>query len=142
MSNTLINTLGTETLNTEASGIDDLSPQAILGLLHKGQMSAAESLHPSLDQIAIAAKHLAECVRAGGNLAYIGAGSPGLMAMADGLELQGTFGIPQSRVRILFAGGAACLTDMKGGPEDDADLARAAVAAAGLKETSSFVMFV
>jgi len=127
-----INTLGTETLNIEASGIDNSSPQTILGLLHRGQISAAESLHPSLDQIAKAAELLADCISAGGNLAYIGAGSSGLMAMADGLELQGTFGIPQNRIRILFAGGGACLTDMKGGPEDDEDLARADVAAAEL----------
>lgn len=125
-------TLGTETLNTDASGIDKLSPQTILDLLHQGQIAAAQSIGSSLQQIAPAAEHCADCINKGGNLAYIGAGSSGLMALADGLELQGTFGIPQSRIRILFAGGPECLADMKGGPEDREDLARSDVKAAHL----------
>ncbi|MEP0942903.1 MAG: N-acetylmuramic acid 6-phosphate etherase [Rhizobiaceae bacterium] len=134
MSNEAIKTLGTETLNNEALGIDNSSPQAILGLLHQGQVAAAQSIDSSHRQIAAAAEHCADCIGSGGNLAYIGAGSSGLMALADGLELQGTFGIPQNRIHILFAGGAACLADMKGGPEDDEDLARSDVKAAQLAE--------
>ena len=49
-------------------------------------------------------------------------------------KLQGTFGILQSRIHILFAGGPKCPSDMKDGPEDDQELARFDVKAAALKE--------
>ncbi|WP_234894884.1 N-acetylmuramic acid 6-phosphate etherase, partial [Sinorhizobium meliloti] len=68
----------------------------------------------------------------GGRLAYAGAGSSGLMAMADALELPGTYGIAREQVVILIAGGAASLTDLAGGYEDDMELARADVRSAGI----------
>ncbi len=134
MSIAAIRMLETESLNEDASGIDACPPDTALGLLHHGQVAAALSIESSLRQIAAAAALCAESINNGGNLAYIGAGSSGLMALADGLELQGTFGIPQSRIHILFAGGQACLSDMKGGPEDDEGLARSDVKAANLKD--------
>ena len=51
----------------------------------------------------------AEALAAGHRLAYAGAGSSGLMALADALELAGTFGIPPDRTPVLFAGGAEAL---------------------------------
>ena len=132
MSIAAINTLGTEALNGEAVEIDRAPPETVLELLHQGQVAAAASIDSSLGQIAAAAEHCADCINDGGNLVYVGAGSSGLMALADGLELQGTFGIPQSRIRILFAGGPACLADMKGGPEDDEGQALADVRSAKL----------
>ena len=39
-------------------------------------------------------------------LAYAAAGSSGLMALADALELPGTYGIARDRIVILLAGGA------------------------------------
>ena len=62
-------------------------------------------------------------------MAYVGAGSAGLMALADGLELAGTFGVPPARTPILFAGGTAALLHMTGEVEDDAAQALADVAA-------------
>ncbi len=59
----------------------------------------------------------------GGRLAYAGAGSSGLMAMTDALELPGTYGIALDKVVVLLAGGAASLTDLAGGYEDDMELA-------------------
>ena len=45
----------------------------------------------------------------GGRLAYAAAGSSGLMALADALELPGTYGIPRDRIAILIAGGDEAL---------------------------------
>lgn len=140
MSIAAINSLGTEALNNVASGIDNSPPETILDLLHQGQVAAAQSIDSSRDQIAAAAELCANCLNAGGSLTYIGAGSSGLMALADGLELQGTFGIPQSRIHILFAGGPACLADMKGGPEDDEGLGRSDVEAANLQANDCAIL--
>ena len=71
-------------------------------------------------QIAEAAAIVAECLASGGRLAYAAAGSSGLMALADALELPGTYGIPRDRIVMLFAGGAEALNNLAGAPEDDA----------------------
>ncbi|NKB53594.1 MAG: N-acetylmuramic acid 6-phosphate etherase [Rhizobiaceae bacterium] len=127
------NSPATESLHASAAGIDGRSPDQILGLIHQGQLAATDAVKHGLGQIAAAAKHMAECHLAGGKLIYVGAGSSGLMALADGLELPGTFGIPMSQIRILFAGGNESLADMKGGPEDDEEQARKDVNAAGIE---------
>jgi N-acetylmuramic acid 6-phosphate etherase len=61
-------------------------------------------------------------------MVYVGAGSSGLMALADCLELFGTFGIPPQRTPMLFAGGADALLTMTGAVEDDPALAAADLA--------------
>jgi N-acetylmuramic acid 6-phosphate etherase len=55
-----------------------------------------------------------------------------LMALADCLELAGTFGIPREQTPMLFAGGAAALLAMTGGVEDDAAQAKIDVVKAGI----------
>lgn len=45
------------------------------------------------------------------------------MALADALELAGTFGIPPARTPVLFAGGTAALLALTGAVEDDPALA-------------------
>ena len=54
------------------------------------------------------------------------------MALADGLELSGTFGIPREQVVILVAGGPAALSVLAGGPEDDTQQAAADIETANL----------
>ena len=68
----------------------------------------------------------------GGRLAYAAAGSSGLMALADALEIPGTFGIARDRIEILLAEGAANLLDFPAGPEDDETQAARDVANAGI----------
>ena len=71
---------------------------------------------------------------------YAGAGSSGLMALADALELPGTFGIPPDRVPVLFAGGTAALLHMTGAVEDDPALALADLDASGLTSGDMIVI--
>jgi N-acetylmuramic acid 6-phosphate etherase len=52
--------------------------------------------------------------------------------MTDALELPGTYGIALDKVVVLLAGGAASLTDLAGGYEDDMELARKDVRDAGI----------
>ena len=61
----------------------------------------------------------AQVLGRGGRFGYAGAGSSGLMALADALELPGTFGISPDRVPVLFAGGTGALLHMTGAVEDE-----------------------
>jgi N-acetylmuramic acid 6-phosphate etherase len=109
----------TERLNPAAEGLDRLSDVDILARLHAGQAEALAAVAAAAGEIAEGARLMAATIRAGGTLVYAGAGSSALMAMADALELPGTFGLPPRSVRILMAGGLPTGTELPGAPDDD-----------------------
>ncbi|MCY1317074.1 N-acetylmuramic acid 6-phosphate etherase [compost metagenome] len=122
----------TEERHDNAKGLDLMHPALALRLLAAGQQAAAKAVDAAIESISAAASIAAEALSSGRRLAYAGAGSSGLMAMADALELPGTYGIAQDQIVILLAGGAASLSDLAGGYEDDMDLAREDVRKAGI----------
>lgn len=109
----------TEGVESRSLGLDRQEPESILALLLDGQSRAVDAVSSATPQIAEAARIMAQCVSEGGKLAYAAAGSSALMAMADSLELPGTFGVPLERVKCLIAGGMASLSDLIGSTEDD-----------------------
>ena len=120
----------TEMTHASAAGFDTRDSSAALLILAGAQAEAARAVQGAVPEIAAAAELAAACLRAGGRLIYAAAGSSGLMALADAAELPGTFGLAQDRIVMLLAGGVDALPALPGGPEDDADAARADVAAA------------
>ncbi|MDG4873481.1 N-acetylmuramic acid 6-phosphate etherase [Mesorhizobium sp. WSM4935] len=122
----------TEALHQNAEGLDVQAPEAILAFLANAQIEAAKAVHGAIPAIAAAAELIAKQLKSGGRLAYAAAGSSGLMAVADALELPGTFGIARDRIAILIAGGDEAFRTLAGGPEDDTEEASAAVAAAAI----------
>ncbi len=122
----------TEALHPMAEGLHLAPPEQVLSRALAAQQAALAAVGPALPQLAAAARIAAQTLRAGGKLAYAGAGSSGLMALADCLEMLGTFGIPAERTPMLFAGGAEALLKMTGGVEDDPALAAADLARADL----------
>jgi N-acetylmuramic acid 6-phosphate etherase len=119
----------TEAVNEQAAGLDTLPPQEVLSRLAAAQAQAAASVAEARREIAGAAEAVASRLAAGGRLIYAAAGSSGLMALADALELPGTYGIARDRVVVLIAGGRQALEDLAGAPEDDAAGAATALAA-------------
>ncbi|WP_018688095.1 N-acetylmuramic acid 6-phosphate etherase [Ahrensia kielensis] len=123
----------TELKSKLAQGIDTLDATQALAALLDGQLAAVQSLRSCSPAITKAAMAAASSIQSGGSLCYVGAGSSGLMALSDSLELTGTFGVPMSQIKILFAGAPDTLVDMRGGAEDDTDLAISDVKGANLK---------
>jgi len=111
----------TEHVHPDAEGLDALPPEDILRRLLCGQERALAAVRPALPGLAQGARLAAQCLRDGGRLAYAGAGSSGLMAMADAMELAGTFGLAPERILLFMAGGLPRGPALPGGPEDDAD---------------------
>ena len=109
----------TEQLHNRATDIDTLDSLEILQILSDGQTDAVNSVRSAFPSINQAAELMAKTINNGGLLIYAAAGSSGLMGLADGLELPGTFGINKQSIRILLAGGRASLTDLAGDSEDD-----------------------
>lgn len=121
----------TEHLHPAAKGLDTLLGAAVLGHLLASQSAAVQAVSGALPQIEAAAALMAQALQGEGRLIYAGAGSSALMAVADGLELAGTFGVDPSRVLLLMAGGLPTDARMPGDTEDDTD--EGARAAAGLR---------
>lgn len=93
----------------------------VAALLAESQASAAKAAIGALDQICAGARAMANTIRSGGILRYLAAGSSGLMAASDALELGGTFSIPTHQIRIHMAGGLPTGAEMPGDSEDLAD---------------------
>ncbi len=98
---------------------------SLLDALLSGQLRAADCVARERRALAAAARLFAHALRSGGRVLYLGAGSSGLLAMQDGLELPGTFGLDPGRVRFVTPNGERFLID--GASEDDARAAEAAV---------------
>jgi N-acetylmuramic acid 6-phosphate etherase len=109
----------TEQVHRHATGLDVQSPETILRRLAHAQVEAASVVTSAIPAIAAAASKAAETLRSGGRLAYAAAGSSGLMAIADALELPGTFGIARERIELLLAEGKDNLFTLPAAPEDD-----------------------
>jgi len=120
-------TTQTEMAHASAKDLDLRTPHDALTILARAQSDAAQVVQEAVPAIAEAAELAARCIANGGRLIYAAAGSSGLMALADALELPGTYGIARDRIAVLLAGGVAALTSMEGAPEDDAEAARAEI---------------
>lgn len=124
----------TETISPNLSGLDTWPDEAILAAFSDGQEKAIAAVRGAHPSIAEAARAIARRSGDSGRLIYVGAGSSGVIAALDGIELGGTFGWPDDRVAFVLANGPMLEPGLAGAPEDDVTRARAAVAA--LKPTS------
>ena len=88
----------TEAFHPASAGLHNLP---VLTALLEAQIAAVSALHGVLPALELAAHVATQSLRAGGRLGYAGAGSSGLMAMADCLELAGTFGLPPEATPML-----------------------------------------
>ncbi len=122
----------TESRHPASTGLHALSARNALTALLDAQILAVEALRPALRDLELAADAAAQSLRAGGRVGYAGAGSSGLMALADCLELAGTFGLTRESTPMMFAGGTEALLHLRGSVEDDPELAIADLDASGL----------
>jgi N-acetylmuramic acid 6-phosphate etherase len=123
----------TEAQHVEAKGLQDQPPAVVLARLLDAQRAALAQVEPALPALAEAAEAVARAFSSGGRVGYAGAGSSGLMALADALEIAATFGIPSAQTPVLFAGGTHSLVTHRGASEDEAPSALAELRAAGIR---------
>ena len=117
----------TEALHDQASGLDSRPPGEAASILVSSQIEAANAVRSALPDITAGAMAMAKTLRNGGCLHYLAAGSSGLMAEADALELVGTFSIKPNSIAIHMAGGLPTGVGLPGSAEDGAAAAEAAV---------------
>ncbi len=115
----------TEIADPRYKGLDTWPDEAILTALWQGQAAAVGCLQAALPAIADAAQAIAHRLKNdNGRLIYAGAGSSGLLAMQDGMEMTPTFAWPEERLVFLMAGGDDARLRPIGVVEDDTEGAR------------------
>ncbi|WP_207478679.1 N-acetylmuramic acid 6-phosphate etherase [Arenibaculum pallidiluteum] len=126
----------TEDATSRFRGLDTWATADVLSALLDGQMRATAACLPALPGLVrateAAAARLAQGPDARGRLVYAGAGSSGMIAALDALELGPTFDWPTDRLLVLLAGGLDLSRGLSGAAEDDEGAGRAEVAAKGV----------
>src|SRR5215467_6087267 len=112
--------------------LDRLSSLDLVRLMNKEDATVAAAVGQALPAVAGAVDAIAERLRAGGRLVYVGAGSAGRLGVLDASEWGPTFGAPVGQVAALIAGGAGAMTRAVEGAEDDEQAGAADVAGLGL----------
>jgi N-acetylmuramic acid 6-phosphate etherase len=104
--------------SSEFEGLDTWPTAEVLQVLWESQVRAASAVQDALPALQRAVD--AAVVRLGqvtGRLVYAGAGSSGMIAALDALELGATFNWPEDRTAVFLAGGF----DLRRGPDVTAE---------------------
>jgi len=110
----------TEQRNPRTRGIDLRPTREMLRAMNREDTGVARAVARAIPQIAQAVDAIADALRRGGRLIYIGAGTSGRLAALDAAECPPTFGVPQEMVAAIIAGGRRALTEAVEGAEDNA----------------------
>ena len=109
----------TERLHPRADDLDLLSIEAVVHRMHQEDLAAVRAVRTALPFVAEAARAVADALRAGGRLLYVGAGTSGRLGVLDASECPPTFGASPSQIQAAIAGGRRALTRAVEGAEDD-----------------------
>ncbi len=115
--------LNTEQQNPNTRNIDKLDTLSMVRLMNDEDKKVAFAVEAELPQIAKAIDVIAEKLKSGGRLVYIGAGTSGRLGVLDASECPPTFGVSPHMVRALIAGGSKALMSSIEGAEDNSDRA-------------------
>ncbi|MFL6448291.1 MAG: N-acetylmuramic acid 6-phosphate etherase [Bryobacteraceae bacterium] len=116
--------LTTEARNASSAEIDELSTQDMLGVINAADREVAGAVALEIPAITRAVDTVAERLRNGGRLFYLGAGTSGRLGVLDASECPPTFNTPPDLVQGIIAGGDTALRSSIEGAEDRAEEGR------------------
>ncbi len=119
--------LPTEQANPRSRNLDRLSPLAIVSLMNREDRQAVAAVGRVRRQIARAVELIAERLKHGARLFFVGAGTSGRLGVLEAAECPPTFGTPPSLVQVIIAGGRPSLFRSREGAEDRQGEARHAI---------------
>ena len=113
-----------EKITEQPSHFDHLEKMSVEELLHhinEEDKLVAAAVEKSITQIQRLVEAIEPKMRAGGRLFYLGAGTSGRLGVLDASELPPTFGVPETRVTGVIAGGDRALRHAVENAEDIAE---------------------
>ncbi len=108
----------TEQVNVNSANLDRLSTLEIVDLFNQEDVNTLNAIAGARQELATAIETIADSVRQGGRLFYIGAGTSGRLGVLDAAECPPTFCTPPELVQGILAGGAGALVKSSEGLED------------------------
>ena len=108
----------TEQVNANSANLDRLSTLELVDLFNKEDVNTLNAIAGARQELADAIDTIADSLRKGGRLFYIGAGTSGRLGVLDAAECPPTFCTPPELVQGLLAGGAGALVKSSEGLED------------------------
>jgi N-acetylmuramic acid 6-phosphate etherase len=118
-----IENLTTEQRNPASEQIDRLSALEIVRLMNDEDRRVADAVRAEEEPIARAIEIIADKLRSGGRLVYVGAGTSGRLGVLDASECPPTFNSRPEQVIGIIAGGPSALTRAIEGAEDHPEFA-------------------
>lgn len=113
--------LPTEGRLEDSLNLDRLGTEEMLKLMNREDEKVAVAVRAVIPELARAVDLVADRLRSGGRLIYVGAGTSGRMGALDAAECPPTFGVSPDIVRAVMAGGTRALQEAVEGVEDDAE---------------------
>jgi N-acetylmuramic acid 6-phosphate etherase len=111
----------TEQQHPASARLDQMSVAEALTLMNSGDSEIPAAVAAEIPRIVRAVDVIADRLREGGHLVYIGAGTSGRLGVLDASECPPTFGVSRDLIRGIIAGGEAALSRATEASEDDAD---------------------
>ncbi len=113
----------TEQQNPDTKNLDQMTPLEIVTLINREDDKVIAAIRRILPEIAKAVEAATACLKSGGRLIYLGAGTSGRLGVLDAVECPPTFGTDPSLVVGLIAGGEKAFVKAVEGAEDSQSLA-------------------
>jgi len=124
----------TEQRNPRSENLEKLSPREVVQLFVDEEKFVQDALRDAAADLTRAIEIVAEALRNGGRLFYVGAGSSGRIGVLDASEIPPTFGAPPDLVQGVIAGGVTALHRSAEAVEDDETAGALAMEQRGVKD--------
>ncbi len=134
-----LSTLGTEQRNARTNELDSMSVAETLAVMNSEDQSVALAVREALPEIGRAVELIADSLRRGGRLIYLGAGTSGRIGLLDAVECPPTFSTSPGQVLALLAGGSRAFLTAAEGAEDSPGSAIADIDSAEVDDRDTVV---
>lgn len=124
--------LPTEAINPASLAIDKAAVPDIIELISAEDRKVVSAVHREKERIAVGVELVANALRRGGRVVFVGAGTSGRLGVVEAAEMPPTFGLPPDRVVAIMAGGKAAMFRSKEGVEDNFEEGARSVAKIGV----------
>lgn len=129
----------TEQENPRTANIDTLLTLEVVRLINDEDKTVALAVEKVLPQVAQAIDGIAERLKAGGRLFYVGTGTSGRLGVLDASECPPTYGVSPELVQGVIAGGYDALYRAVEASEDDKEAAADDLQRRGVNENDAVV---